>query len=223
MIKKILLLLAVLAIGYLIFNLGGITISSDFKKKLDSLDKVNDSLVSENAKDDVLIADLKVQDSILQYAVDHQKTKIVKIKVEVESKQGEIDSYDEHKLVDFYYTRYPKDTITNRIKVAQPVLTSAAKDLVAYDGAIKEIVIKDSIIALQVDRITKKDSTIVLFQNKEGRYKSIIGNQDLKIAEWSKQYNDLYLQHNKMLIKNKITRIGTGVIIGGLIYMTIAK
>jgi hypothetical protein len=223
MIKKILLVLAVLAIGYSIFSLGGITTSKDFKKKLDSLDKVNDSLYAENSKDDLLIADLKVQDSILQYAVEHQKTKIVKIKVEVESQQGKIDTYDEHELVDFYYTRYPKDTITNRIKVAQPVLTLAAKDLVAYDGAIKEIVIKDSIINLQIDRITKKDSTIVLFQNKEGRYKSIIGNQDLKIAEWSKQYNDLYLQHNKMLIKNKITRIGTGVIIGGLIYMTIAK
>jgi hypothetical protein len=223
MIKKILLVLAVLAIGYSIFSLGGITTSKDFKKKLDSLDKVNDSLYAENSKDDLLIADLKVQDSILQYAVEHQKTKIVKIKVEVESQQGKIDTYDEHELVDFYYTRYPKDTITNRIKVAQPVLTSAAKHLVAYDGAIKEIVIKDSIINLQIDRISKKDSTIVLFQNKEGRYKSIIGNQDLKIAEWSKQYNDLYLQHNKMLIKNKITRIGTGVIIGGLIYMTIAK
>lgn len=223
MIKKILLVLAILAIGYSIFSLGGITTSKDFKKKLDSLDKVNDSLYAENSKDDLLIADLKIQDSILQYAVEHQKTKIVKIKVEVESQQGKIDTYDEHQLVDFYYTRYPKDTITNRIKVAQPVLTSAAKDLVAYDGALKEIVIKDSIINLQIDRISKKDSTIVLFQNKEGRYKSIIGNQDLKIAEWSKQYNDLYLQHNKMLIKNKITRIGTGVIIGGLIYMTIAK
>lgn len=221
--KKIAIILGLVAGAFLIFGLGNFKASKNFQAKLDSLDKVNDSLYAENTKDDAAIADLKAQDSILQYAVDHQKVKIVQVKVEVESKQGQIDTYDEHKLVDFYYTRYPKDTTTNRIKVAQPVLTSAAKDLVAYDGAIKEIVIKDSIIALQVERITKKDSTIVLFQNKEGRYKSIIGNQDLKIAEWSKQYNDLYLQHNKMLIKNKITRIGTGVIIGGLIYMTIAK
>lgn len=221
--KKIALILGLAAAAFLIFGAGNFKASKNFQAKLDSLDKVNDSLYAENTKDDALIADLKVQDSILQYAVDHQKTKIVKIKVEVESKQGEIDTYDEHQLVDFYYTRYPKDTVTNRIRVAQPVLTTAAKDLVAYDGAIKELVIKDSIINLQIDRISKKDSTIVLFQNKEGRYKSIIGNQDLKIAEWSKQYNDLYLQHNKMLIKNKITRIGTGVIIGGLIYMTIAK
>lgn len=221
--KKIALILGLAAAAFLIFGAGNFKASKNFQAKLDSLDKVNDSLYAENTKDDALIADLKVQDSILQYAVDHQKTKIVEIKVEVESKQGKIDTYDEHQLVDFYYTRYPKDTVTNRIRVAQPVLTTAAKDLVAYDGAIKELVIKDSIINLQIDRISKKDSTIVLFQNKEGRYKSIIGNQDLKIAEWSKQYNDLYLQHNKMLIKNKITRIGTGVIIGGLIYMTIAK
>lgn len=221
--KKIAIILGLVAAAFLIFGIGNFKASKNFQAKLDSLDKVNDSLYAENTKDDALIADLKVQDSILQYAVDHQKTKIVEIKVEVESKQGKIDTYDEHQLVDFYYNRYPKDTVTNRIRVAQPVLTTAAKDLVAYDGALKELVIKDSIITLQIDRISKKDSTIVLFQNKEGRYKSIIGNQDLKIAEWSKQYNDLYLQHNKMLIKNKITRIGTGVIIGGLIYMTIAK
>jgi len=221
--KKLAIILSLIA-TLIAFGLGSNYIATKgFQAKLDSLDKVNDSLYAENTKDDAIIADLKIQDSILQYAVDHQKTKIVTIKVEVESKQNEVDTYDEHQIVDFYYNRYPKDTITNRIKIAQPVLVTAAKDLVAYDGAIKEIILKDSIINIQASRIGLKDSTIVLFQSKEGRYKSIIGNQDLKIAEWSKQYNDLYLQHNKMLIKNKIVRIGTGVIIGGLVYMTIAK
>ena len=76
---------------------------------------------------------------------------------------------------------------------------------------------------MQDKRLVLKDSTIGLYIGKETRYKSIIGNQDLKINEWSKQYNDLYLEHNKMKLKNKITKIGTGLIIGGLIYMTIAK
>ena len=68
-----------------------------------------------------------------------------------------------------------------------------------------------------------KDSTINLYVTKEGRFKSIITNQDFKITEWSKQYNSLYLEHNKLKLKNKFTKIGAGVIIGGLIYMTIAK
>lgn len=223
MIKKILIIAAVAFVGYGLFTLGDIKGTANFKGKLDSLDKVNDSLYAENQKDDEAIAELNAQDSILKYQVAHQKTKIVQIKVEVESKQGQIDTYDEHQIVDFYYKRYPKDTVTNRIKVAQPVLTTAAKDLVAYDGAIKEITIKDSVIAIQESRLTLKDSTITLFMNKEGRYKAIIGNKDQAISEWSKQYDNLNLQYKKLQIRNKFQKIGTYIIIGGLTYTLLAK
>lgn len=221
--KKVLIVVVLALVGYALFSIGGITVDTKFKAKLDSLDKVNDSLALENQKDDEAIAELQTQDSVLKYKVAHQKTKIVEIKVEVESKQGKIDTYDEHQVVNFYYTRYPKDTVTNRIKVAQPVLTSAAKDLVAYDGAIKEIIIKDSVIALQESRIVGKDSTITLFMNKEGRYKAIIGNKDQAISEWSKQYDNLNLQYKKLQIRNKFQKIGTYIIIGGLTYTLLAK
>ena len=218
MIKKIALLVALAFVGYSLFTLGSIKTESEFKVKLDSLNKVNDSLYTENKQDDSTIAELKVLDSSLVYKVEHQKTKIVKVKEVVVIKQNEIDTYDKHQLVNFYYVRYPKDTTTNRIPVAQPVLVSAAKDLVAYDGAVKEITIKDSVIAIQESRITLKDSTIGLYINKEGRYKSIIGNKDQAIAEWSKQYDILNLNYKKLQVKNKFQKIGSYVIIGGLAY-----
>lgn len=217
-------LVAILAfIGYTLFTLGGARVSTDFKNKLDSLDKVNDSLTAMNMLDDKKIEELKTQDSILHYEVEHQKAKVIKIKEVVEVEKNKIDNFTEQELVSYLNKRYPKDTITNPLPVAQPVLTSASKDLAAYDGAKHELVIKDSVIAVQESRITLKDSTIGLFVNKEGRYKTIIGNKDQAIAEWSKQYDILNLNYKKLQIKNKFTKIGTYIIIGGLTYTLLAK
>lgn len=221
--KKGLLLIAAVFIGYALFTLGDIRGTANFKSKLDSLDKVNDSLLVENKQDDKTIKELWILDSTLQYRVDHQKAKVVKIKEYVEIETNKIDNFTEQEIVTYLNQRYPKDTTTNPLPVAQPVLVSASKDLAAYDGAKQELIVKDSIITIQDSRIILKDSTIGLYVNKETRFKSIISNQDLKINEWSKQYNNLMLDHTKMKIKNKITRIGTGIIIGGLIYMTVVK
>ena len=122
MIKKIVLLVAIAFIGYGLFNLGGYRISSEFKAKLDSLDKVNDSLYAENKKDDESIAELKTIDSVLQYKVDHQKAKVVVVDHWIDSSKGKIDTYTEHELVSSFNQRYPKDTITNPLPLAQPVL-----------------------------------------------------------------------------------------------------
>lgn len=221
--KSLIIIAAIGFIGYALFSIGSMRATADFKPYLDSLTKVNDSLVVENERDSQKIDELRAQDSILLYSLEHQKAKVIKIKEIVEVEKNRIDNLTEHELVSYLNQRYPKDTVTNPLPVAQPVLVLASKDLAAYDGAKIEIVIKDSIITVQQDRITLKDSTIGLYQNKEGRYKTIIGNQDLKIAEWSKQYSNLYIEHNKMKLKNKFVRIGTGLVIGGLVYMTIAK
>lgn len=221
--KKVLLVVALAFIGYILFDLGSMRASSNFQAKLDSLDKQNDSLYAENAKDDSTIVKLTALDQELEYKLDHQKAKVIKIKEVVEIERNKIDNLSEQELVSYLNNRYPKDTVTNPLPVAQPVLVEASKDLAAYDGAKQELVVKDSVIAIQDSRIFFKDSTINLYVTKEGRFKSIITNQDLKITEWSKQYNNLYLEHNKLKLKNKFTKIGAGVIIGGLIYMTIAK
>lgn len=221
--KYALLIVVIAFVGYSLFTLGGMRISSDFKGKLDSLTKANDSLLLQNEIADGQIKDIERMDSIYIHDLENQKAKVIKIKEYVQVEVNKIDNFTEQELVSYLNNRYPKDTITNPLPVAQPVLASASKDLAAYDGAKQEIIIKDSVIAVQDKRIVLKDSTIGLYIGKETRYKSIIGNQDLKINEWSKQYNNLYLENNKMKLKNKFTKIGAGVIIGGLFYMTIAK
>ena len=223
MLKKIGLIVALALIGYSLFTLGDIRGTANFKGKLDSLDKVNDSLVAMNILDDKKIEELKTLDSSLTYQVEHQKTKVIKIKEVVEVEKNRIDNFTEQELVSYLNQRYPKDTITNLLPVAQPVLASASKDLAAYDGAKHEIVIKDSVIAIQESRITLKDSTITLFVNKEGRYKSIIGNKDQAISEWSKQYDMLNLNYKKLQVKNKFQKISPYIIIGGLTYTLLAK
>lgn len=223
MLNKIGIVAILALVGYGLFTLGDIRGTANFKGKLDSLDRVNDSLYAENLKDDSAIAELRDLDLELQYQVDHQKAKVLRVKEVVEVEKSKIDNFTEQELVSYLNKRYPKDTITNPLPVAQPVLTSASKDLAAYDGAIKEITIKDSVIAIQESRLTLKDSTITLFSNKEGRYKAIIGNKDQAIAEWSKQYDNLNLQYKKLQIRNKFQKIGTYIIIGGLTYTLLAK
>lgn len=223
MLKKIGIVAILAFVGYGLFTLGDIKGTASFKDKLDSLDKVNDSLVAINVLDDKKIEELKALDSSLTYQVQHQKTRIIKVKEIVEIEKNKIDNFTEQEIVSYLNQRYPKDTITNPLPVAQPVLTFVAKDLAAYDGAKHEIIIKDSVIAIQESRITLKDSTIGLYANKEIRFKAIINNQDLKINQWSNQYDILNLNYKKLQVRNKFQKIGSYIIIGGLAYTLLAK
>ena len=199
MLKKIGLVAILAFIGYSLFTLGGMRTSSDFKVKLDSLTEANDYLLIQNQIADSEIAAIQKQDSIYIHDLENQKAKVIRVKEYVQVEVNRIDNFTEQELVSYLNQRYPKDTITNPLPVAQPVLTSVSRDLAAYDGAKHEIVIKDSVIAIQESRITLKDSTIGLYINKEGRYKSIIGNKDQAISEWSKQYDNLNLNYKKDL------------------------
>lgn len=221
--NRIILVIVLALIGYGLFTLGSIRSTANFQGKLDSLNKVNDSLYGENKQDEITIKDLLVLDSNLVYQIDHQKTKIVKVKEYVETMQGIVDTFSSTQTIDFLYKRYPTDTVSDPSVVAHPVLKSAVKDLVELDGARQIIPIKDSIITTQENRITLKDSTIGLYINKEGRYKSIISNKDQAIAEWTSQYNQLQIQNKKLQLKSKFQKIGFYVIVGGLTYMTLHK
>lgn len=221
--KKIVLVIALALVGYSLFTLGGIKVDSSFKAKLDSLTEVNDYLLIQNQIADSEIAAIQKQDSIYIHDLENQKAKVIRVKEYVQVEVNRIDNLTEQEIVTHLNQRYPKDTVTNLLPVAQPVLVSASKDLAAYDGAKQEIVVKDSVISLQESRITLKDSTITLFKNKEGRYQSIIGNKDQAISEWSKQYDVLNLNYKKLQVKSKFQRIATYVIIGGLTYTLLVK
>lgn len=222
MLKKVGFVAVLAFIGYGLFTLGDIRGTANFKGKLDSLDKVNDSLYAENMQDDITIKELYLLDSTLQYKVDHQKAKVVRVDHWIDSSKGKIDTYTEHELVSSFNKRYPKDTVTNPLPLAQPVLVATAKDLVELDGAKEKLIIKDSVITVQESRITLKDSTIGLYINKEGRYKAIISNKDQAIAEWSKQYDALNLNYKKLQVRSKFQKIGSYIIIGGLAYTLLA-
>ena len=194
-----------------------------FLSQMDSLHKVNDSLQAEITKDDAAIDSLDIVAVELQYKVDHQKAKVIKIVETIEIEKNNVDSYTEQELISSLNRRYPKDTVTNPLPVAQPVLVSVAKDLVELDGAKQIIVLKDSSITTLESKVTVKDSIIGKYANKELNYKNIILNKDKEITGWEGQYQKLELQYNKLKVKSKFQRIGSYVVIGGLAYLMLVK
>ena len=117
MLKKIGIVAILAFIAYSLFTLGDIKGTASFKGKLDSLNRVNDSLVAENEEDNYKIAVLQVQDSILTYNINHQKTKVIKVKEIVEVEKNKIENFTEHELVSYLNQRYPKDTTTHPLPV----------------------------------------------------------------------------------------------------------
>ena len=222
--KAVLLILAVIVGAYIIFDkVSDAGLSKEFLQKQDSLVHAVDSmkldLVQDSIKiDSLVLVDVQLQDK-LAYAKSHVKT-VTKF---VDSSKAAIDTYNEKEIITFFNNRYPTDTVTNPLPLAQPVLVSTAKDLAELDGAKQIITIKDSVIALTESRVSGKDSVISVYIKKEGTYKNIMFNQDVQIKDWKNQYQTLYLQNQKLKFKNKITKIGAGIVVGGLVYLMVAK
>ena len=223
--KKIVLgILIVLVAAYIIFDkIGDIGLTKEFTQKQDSLVHAVDSMKLTLAIDSAKIDSLNLVDNMLTFKVAYMKDHVKTVTKFIDSSKIAIDNYTEHQLVTSFNTRYPKDTVTNPLPIAQPVLVAAAKDLVELDGAKQIITIKDSVIALTEARVTGKDSVISVYVKKEGTYKNIMFNQDTQIKDWKFQYNALQLQNAKLKAKNKFTKIGAGLVAGGLVYLMLVK
>jgi len=222
--KTILLIVAVLVVGYIIFDkIGDVGLTKEFKIKQDSLVAAVDSMKLDIVKDNAIIDSLEYVDQALTVKLDIAKKNVKVITKFVDSSKSAIDNYTEHQLITSFNTRYPADTVTNPLPLAQPVLVAAAKDLVELDGAKQIIIVKDSVIALTEARVTGKDSVIAVFVKKENTYKNMLFNQDTQIKDWKYQFNALQLQNTKLKAKNKFTKIGAGLIVGGLVYLMVAK
>jgi hypothetical protein len=222
--KAVLLILGVIVAAYIIFDkIGDAGLSKEFLAKQDSLVHAVDSMKLTLAVDSAKIDSLNQVDENLQDKLASAKGKVKIVTKFVDSSKAAIDTYSEHQLITYFNNRYPKDTTTNKLPIAQPVLVSTAKDLAELDGAKHIITIKDSVIALTEARVTGKDSVIAVYIKKEGTYKNIMTNQDFQIKDWKNQYNQLYITNQKLKFKNKITKIGAGVVVGGLVYLMIAK
>jgi hypothetical protein len=222
--KTILLIVAVLVAGYIIFDkIGDVGLTKEFTQKQDSLVAAVDSMKLDIVKDNAIIDSLEYVDQALTVKLDIAKKNVKVITKFVDSSKLAIDNFTEHQLITSFNTRYPKDTVTNPLPIAQPVLVAAAKDLVELDGAKQIITIKDSVIALTEARVAGKDSVIAIFTKKENTYKNMLFNQDTQIKDWKYQFNALQLENTKLKTKNKFTKIGAGLIVGGLIYLMVAK
>jgi peptidoglycan hydrolase CwlO-like protein len=220
-ILPVILLLIVLWFAFdKVTNIG---LTSEFKAKQDSLVHAVDSMQLVIAKEDAEIDSLDVVAIELQYKIDHQKAKVKTIVEYVEIEKNNIDGFSNPELVSSFNNRYPTDTITNPLLVAQPVLVSAAKDLVELDGAKQIIVLKDSSIATLEEKVSNKDSVISKYVSKENTYKNIMTNQQTQIKDWKFQYSALQLENTKLKAKNKFTKIGAGLIAGGLVYLMLVK
>jgi hypothetical protein len=222
--KYILPIILILLLLWLVFDkVSNIGLTSEFKSKQDSLVHAVDSMQLVIAKEDAEIDSLDVIAIELQYKIDHQKTKVKTIVEYIEVEKNNIDGFSNPELVSSFNKRYPADTITNPLLVAQPVLVSAAKDLVELDGAKQIIVLKDSSINTLEEKVTVKDSVIAKYVSKENTYKNMVANQQTQIKDWKYQYNTLQLENTKLKTKNKFTKIGAGLIAGGLVYLMLVK
>ena len=196
-------------------------LSVEFKTTQDSLNVVVDSLKEDNHQKDLQIGALEELDYDLQYQLDHQKTKVITITKWVDSSKDKVDTYSEEELIISFNARYPEDTITNPLPLAQPVLVSAAKDLIELDGAKQTLVVKDSIIALNEERIFVKDSIIMKFEEKDSNNKIVIAVREKQINDWQTQYNQLQAQNKKLKLRMQLTKIGAGLAIGGLTFLLV--
>jgi len=220
--KYILIIVAVLILGWLVFDkVKNVGLTEEFVVKQDSLVHVVDSLHEDNHQKELQIYALEELDYDLQDQLDSAKGKIKIITKWVDSSKKKVDTYTEQELVSSFNQRYPTDTVTNPLPLAQPVLVSAAKDLIELDGAKEELIVKDDIIALNEQRIVGKDSVISLYVQKEFNYKNIVNNQQIQIGDWKKEYNTIKIQNTKLKIRAQIGKIGAGLAIAGLTFLLV--
>lgn len=222
--KYILPVIVVLLVLWLIFDKVQYSgLSDEFKAKQDSLVAAVDSMKLDIAEKDKAIDSLNIVDDKLVGQIGYWKNHQKVVTQYIDSSKAAVDNYDEKELITFFNKRYPKDTTTNQLPLAQPVLVSAAKDLHELDGTKEIVKLKDSVIAVTEQRVNGKDSVIALYVKKENTYKNIMTNQETQIKDWKFQYNQLDLQNKKLKLKNKFTKIGAGIVVGGLVYLMVAK
>lgn len=223
--KRVLLVIGAVLLGLVFLYEGSNSMMEreNFKTALDSLDRQNDSLQASIANKNTVIDSLKVIDSTLIEKLAHQKPEIITIIKFIDSSKSAIDTYTEQELVSSLNKRYPEDTTSNLLAVAQPVLTSVVKDLVEFDGEKQLSALKDSIITIQEERINLKDLTIRTYLAKEEDYKGMILNKKVEVKTWSDQYDQLQKENKKLKKKFKVQKIISSAVVGTLAIFLIAR
>lgn len=196
-----------------------------FKQEIQALQSVNDSLNGVLDQNADIINDIVERDEYLMDQLEEEKGKIKKVKVFVEKEVEVVKTFDSLGVVKFYKERYSNlfgdsDTM---ISMNKPVLVNAAEDLVRFDGAKEELVIKDSLIAIQDNRLYLKDSSIQVYKASEEAFKRLVDNKNIEIQKYSGKLDEVTAQLKKEKRKKKLTQVGSLVVVGGLTYLLLAK
>jgi len=223
--KAILLIVAVLVAGYIIFDkIGDKATSKEFFADQARRDNINKDLlaihVQDSIKKDSTNEVLLVYKERAEYLKSHAKV-IVKY---IDSSKASIDTYNDHQIISFYNNRYKNiDTITNPLPLSQLVLISAAKDLVELDGTKDLVIIKDSLINTHEKSISTLHFKDSISTKQIFTLRTVINNQEGQLKDSRYEVGRLNNVVKKQEFKNKFTKIGAGLIVGGLVYLMAAK
>lgn len=221
-IFTVIAIIVLIGIGYVLFERSGYT-DSNFKARLDSLQKATDSLKQNIALKDQQLVTLQAVDSELSNALANQKIQVNVEREKTDELVKEVTQMTNNQLVSSLNKRYPSDTLSNPLPVSEPVLINTAQDLIRYDGAKKEIVLKDSSIVTLEGRVQVKDKMIDVYKAKEEDYKQIVSNQDQQIETWQKEYEELKKQNKKLALKYKFHKAANVILLGGSAALLILK
>jgi hypothetical protein len=223
--KTILLIVAVLVAGYIIFDkISDQTTSKEFFADQARKDSINKTLlathIQDSIKKDSANKVLLVYKEQAEYLKSHAKV-IVKY---IDSSKATIDTYNDQQTKSFYNNRYKNvDTTINPLFLSHPVLIAAAKDLVELDGTKSLLINSDSLnknYESQISTYHFKDS---ISTKQIFTLRTVITNQEGQLKDFRYEVGRLNNVVKKQQFKNKITKIGAVIVVGGLVHLMIAK
>ena len=221
-VKRVILIvvfaIVTIGIGSVLFDKCNVKPDTTIENRIDSLNKVNDSLKLQILKKDSSIVAIKEQDAELINKIKNQYPKIIKISKYVNLKKDSVNKLNDSGFVRFFETRYPADTVSKPLILARPVLQSAANDLIEYDGLKEHVTNLDSIIEWQDQRISLKDSIIKRQDSKFNDLLQISSNKDLQLSGMRLMIDNLKEDNKKLNKQNKTYKIIGYIAIGGLAY-----
>lgn len=197
--------------------------SETFKATIDSLHKLNDSLMVGIKERTDMIDSLYTVDVESYLAIQELKGNIAATLKHTKAAKKVVPALTDPALVSQFNQRYPADTVSNKLQVARPVLVLAAQDLIELDGAKEVIKTQDSIIVQDSIRIGTKEKIIEKYVEKESIYTKVIVNKDSEIEKWSKEHKALQFQNKKLQIKSKVQKIALYVVAGALATVALLK
>lgn len=185
---------------------------------LDSLSKRNDSVQRELGKSTALIDSLRRADSTIASRIRGVQGSIRDLQKQLDSSRKFIATLSGDQLVNFLNKRYPKDTTSQLLLVAKPVLAEVTTEAIQFHQTKALVSKQDSIINLQDIRIKLLDTTVKAFAPREKLLTELIQNKDLEARKVREE--NATLQNENKDLKSKLDwhKMGNFILIGSLLF-----